>query len=88
MLRRAFWKGLVRGIGFIGAGAILKGSGGVRGTATAASIWNTGLVGVAVAYNFYEIAALISLINFLTLVYAYKFKKVAVKDEDKSEGSD
>ena len=30
-------EGLITGIGFIGAGAILKGSGGVQGTATAAS---------------------------------------------------
>lgn len=81
-------QGLVTGIGFIGAGAILKQSGGVRGTATAASIWNTGLIGVAVAYNLYEIAALISVINFLTLVYADTFKKAVVKDKDGREGSD
>ncbi|WP_301591626.1 MgtC/SapB family protein, partial [Sabulicella glaciei] len=31
--------GIVTGIGFIGAGAIMKGGDEVRGTATAASIW-------------------------------------------------
>src|SRR5688572_931295 len=35
------WQGLLAGIGFIGSGAILKTKDGVRGTATAASIWNT-----------------------------------------------
>ena len=30
-------------------GAILKGKGTVHGTATAASIWHTGLIGMAVA---------------------------------------
>ena len=37
-------QGLITGIGFIGGGAILKDRGSVHGTATAASIWNTGLL--------------------------------------------
>ena len=60
-------EGLITGIGFIGGGAILKEGGTVRGTATAASIWNTGAMGAAVAYRYYEIALVLSLINFLTL---------------------
>jgi putative Mg2+ transporter-C (MgtC) family protein len=59
--------GLVTGIGFIGGGAILKDRGGVHGTATAASIWNTGAIGAAVAFRRYEIAVVLSLINFGTL---------------------
>ena len=59
--------GLVTGIGFIGGGAILKDRGGVHGTATAASIWNTGAIGAAVAFRRYEIAVVLSLINFATL---------------------
>src|SRR6202158_4721186 len=42
-------QGLVAGIGFIGGGAILKAQGNVHGTATAASIWTTGVIGAAVA---------------------------------------
>lgn len=80
-------QGLITGIGFIGAGAILKGSGGVQGTATAASIWNTGLIGVAVAFNHFEIAILISVINFLTLRYVDRVKKVVRKDQDESDQS-
>jgi putative Mg2+ transporter-C (MgtC) family protein len=60
-------QGLITGIGFIGGGAILKNKGSVSGTATAASIWNTGLIGMAVAFNRYEIAILMSLISYLTL---------------------
>lgn len=59
--------GILTGIGFIGGGAILKDSGNVTGTATAASIWNTGAIGTAVAWQRYEIAMLLSLLNFLTL---------------------
>ncbi len=55
--------GLMTGIGFIGGGAIIKYEGSVYGTATAASIWGTGLIGAAVAYGRYEIAVLISLLS-------------------------
>lgn len=68
-------QGLITGIGFIGGGAILKSKGTVHGTATAASIWNTGLIGIATAFGRYEIAFLMSLINFLTLRYVRYFKK-------------
>jgi len=68
-------QGLITGIGFIGGGAILKSGGNVSGTATAASIWNTGLIGVAVAFHRYEIAILLALINVLTLRFVRHFKE-------------
>lgn len=67
-------QGLITGIGFIGGGAILKSKGNVTGTATAASIWGTGLIGMAVAFDRLEIAGLISLITFVTLRYVRRFK--------------
>jgi putative Mg2+ transporter-C (MgtC) family protein len=67
-------EGLITGIGFIGGGAILKDRRTVHGTATAASIWNTGALGVAVAYERYEIALMLSLINFATLRFLSPFK--------------
>lgn len=60
-------QGLVTGMGFIGGGAILKRKGHVEGTATAASVWATGAIGMAVAYARLDIALSISLIIFLTL---------------------
>jgi putative Mg2+ transporter-C (MgtC) family protein len=71
-------QGLISGIGFIGGGAILKSKGNVSGTATAASIWGTGLIGMAVAFNRLEIAALISLITFVTLRHVSRFKEDVV----------
>lgn len=67
-------QGLITGIGFIGGGAILKSAGNVTGTATAASIWNMGLIGIAVAFDRYEIAVLMSIINLLTLRYVRRLK--------------
>ena len=61
-------QGLVAGIGFVGGGAILKQRNQVRGLATAASIWNTGAIGVSVAFGRIEIALVLSAINFLSLL--------------------
>jgi len=67
-------QGLVTGIGFVGGGAILRDKGGVTGTATAASVWNIGIVGAAVGLGGYHIAAALSLVNYLTLRYMVPFK--------------
>jgi putative Mg2+ transporter-C (MgtC) family protein len=67
-------EGLMTGIGFIGGGAILKSGGSVRGTATAASIWNTGAVGAAVAFHRYDIALVLVAINFVALRWLTPFK--------------
>lgn len=74
--------GILTGIGFIGGGAILKDGGNVSGTATAASIWNTGAIGTAVAWQRYEIALLLSLVNFLTLLIGTSIKKNIPHDND------
>lgn len=60
-------QGLVAGIGFVGGGAILKEGMSVHGTATAASIWNTGAIGAAVALGRLEIALMLSLLNLFTM---------------------
>jgi putative Mg2+ transporter-C (MgtC) family protein len=60
-------QGLVAGIGFIGGGAILKSEGNVHGTATAASIWNTGVLGAAVAQERWVLAVVLAALNLFAL---------------------
>jgi len=60
-------QGLITGIGFIGGGAILKQGATVTGTATAASVWNAGVIGAAVAMNQYGIAITLAILNLFTL---------------------
>ena len=72
--------GIITGMGFIGGGAILKDGASVSGTATAASLWNTGAIGISVAYSGYEIALVLSLINFLILQFSRSFKRLPVED--------
>jgi putative Mg2+ transporter-C (MgtC) family protein len=57
--------------GIIAGGAILKnevkGGGSVSGTATAASLWLTGAIGISVATGRLEIALVLSALTFFTL---------------------
>lgn len=69
--------GLMTGLGFIGGGSILKSGGNVTGTATAASVWNTGAIGAAVAWNRYEIALVLCVVNFATLRFVRPLKGLA-----------
>lgn len=75
--------GILTGIGFIGGGAILKDKGSIAGTATAASIWSTGAIGMAVAWHRFEIALALSVMTFLTLRFG-KFLS-GETDEDKAQ---
>lgn len=78
------FQGIITGIGFIGGGSILTSSDKVKGTAAAATIWNTGAIGVAVAFDRFEIATILSALNFLTLLF-FKDVKEHVIGNDKGE---
>jgi putative Mg2+ transporter-C (MgtC) family protein len=67
-------EGVITGIGFIGGGAILKGGGEVQGTATAASLWATGAIGIAVGLAAYDVALVIALFTVLTLYVLSRLK--------------
>ena len=75
-------QGLLTGIGFVGAGAIVKDGATVHGTATAASIWTTAAVGAAIAMGRYEIGIALTVLNLLTLKFLLPLKrKLDVKPE-------
>jgi len=73
-------EGLITGIGFIGGGAILKQGNYVQGTATAASLWATGAIGVSVGLGGYDVAVTIAAFTFLTLRLL-----TMIKEENSSE---
>ena len=81
-------QGMVAGIGFIGGGAILKAEGNVHGTATAASIWNTGVVGAAVAQDRFLLAAALALMNLFALRVLMPLKvKLDAREEERKRNA-
>jgi putative Mg2+ transporter-C (MgtC) family protein len=71
------FQALVSGVGFIGAGAIIKGRVEVYGLATAVSLWVTVCVGIAVAYELYVLGAVLSVATMLALQFLRPLKKKA-----------
>ena len=57
---------LITGIGFIGAGAIIRQGRNVQGTATAAALWVTGAIGIAVGLGSYGLAIAVTVFTIAT----------------------
>ena len=80
-------EGLITGIGFIGGGAILKQGTTVQGTATAASLWATGAIGVSVGLGSYDVAVVFTFLTLrlLTLVKEEDDLKDGAKSDTRSD---
>ena len=78
-------EGLLAGMGFIGGGAILRRENSVGGTATAASLWVTGAIGVAAGLGSYDVAVMLSVVAFVSLRLLQPLKKMANLDEGASK---
>lgn len=63
---------VISGIGFLGAGTIIKEGISVKGLTTAASLWAVSCVGIAVGIGFYAGAIIATIIIFLILVVIKK----------------
>ena len=63
---------VLSGIGFLGAGAILKTSNSIRGLTTAAGIWVVASIGLAVGFGYYFLS-IITLVFMMVTLKALKF---------------
>jgi putative Mg2+ transporter-C (MgtC) family protein len=79
-------EGVITGMGFIGGGAILQTKNSVKGTATAASLWITGAIGVSVGLGSYGIAIVLSVITFVTLWALTDVKQRLIASDEEAPG--
>lgn len=70
--------GVITGIGFLGAGTIVKSQDFVRGLTTAASIWSVAAIGVTVGLGEYVIAMVVT---FLVLVALYVLHRLPFRGD-------
>jgi putative Mg2+ transporter-C (MgtC) family protein len=85
---------IVTGIGFLGAGAILRTNGGVHGLTTAATIWVNAAVGVAAGGGEFHLALIATVITLGVLLLLHplegfidrRFGRRAAHDQDQPEG--
>ncbi|HAE85577.1 MAG TPA: methyltransferase [Anaerolineaceae bacterium] len=59
---------VIAGIGFLGAGAILRMGFNVKGLTTAATLWTMAVVGMAVGYGYYLISVVATALMLIILV--------------------
>jgi putative Mg2+ transporter-C (MgtC) family protein len=81
---------VVGGVGFLGAGAIIRSGGRVHGLTTAAGLWVAAAVGVATGGGHYAIAAILTGFAFLTLSVlqrAASWINPTARDEPAGNGS-
>lgn len=65
---------VISGIGFLGAGTIMRDKGTIGGLTTAASIWATGCIGLAIGWGFYNLAIPAGVAILIILVFLRKIE--------------
>jgi putative Mg2+ transporter-C (MgtC) family protein len=66
---------VVSGIGFLGAGAIIRLGNNVRGLTTAASLWFVAAVGLAIGAGMFLAAGIAEAASLITLIFLGKFER-------------
>jgi len=61
--------GIVGGVGFLGAGSIIRDNTGIRGLTTAATIWLAAAIGVACGLGYYTLAGTCVITALGTLIF-------------------
>ncbi|RGD17702.1 MgtC/SapB family protein [Subdoligranulum sp. AM23-21AC] len=71
---------VISGIGFLGAGSIMVTQRNqIRGITTAAGLWASACVGLAIGIGFYEIALLGGLVIFFVLTFVHRIDELSRK---------
>jgi putative Mg2+ transporter-C (MgtC) family protein len=71
--------GIVTGIGFIGAGAIMRTGAGIKGLTTAAMIWVNAAIGVAVGGGEHRVAVIATVVTLVVLVLLDPVERVLAR---------
>jgi putative Mg2+ transporter-C (MgtC) family protein len=67
-------QGIVTGVGFLGAGVIMKEGLNISGLTTAASIWASSAIGVLVGVGFYAAAILLAILSASCMMWVSKLE--------------
>lgn len=67
-------QGIVSGIGFLGAGVIMRDGLNISGLTTAASIWTVSAIGILVGVGFYASAISLALLSFIFMMWGARIE--------------
>jgi putative Mg2+ transporter-C (MgtC) family protein len=69
-------QGVVTGIGFLGAGVIMRSGYNISGLTTAASIWTSSVIGILVGVGFYLAAMSLALFSAMIMIYLTRIEAI------------
>jgi putative Mg2+ transporter-C (MgtC) family protein len=69
-------QGVVTGIGFLGAGMIMREGLNISGLTTAASIWSSAAIGVVCGSGFYLVVVLLTLISVIAMIWGVRLENL------------
>ena len=75
--------GVVSGIGFLGAGAIIRYKSSIRGLTTAASIWAVAAIGLSIGIGMYTAAFIVTIVSLIVLVLSFLEERMQLKRHGK-----
>jgi putative Mg2+ transporter-C (MgtC) family protein len=68
--------GVITGMGFIGAGAVIRSSGHIHGLTTASTLWAVTGLGLVIGAGYYRIAVLFAAVVVVTLIFFRKIEQI------------
>lgn len=74
---------VISGVGFLGAGTIIRNNGSVKGLTTAASIWAVACVGLAIGMGLYTISILSTFAILMALIFLKAFQNKFIIRQEK-----
>ncbi|HPN73097.1 MAG TPA: MgtC/SapB family protein [Candidatus Omnitrophota bacterium] len=74
--------GVVTGIGFLGAGAIMRYGESIKGLTTAASVWVVAAIGLSVGAGMYGAAVMTTVVVLVVLVFSTLQEKFEARRDD------
>lgn len=77
-------EGVIGGIGFLGAGSIIRSGGQIQGITTGASIWLAGAIGVSAGINNFPLAIMVTVIALIIMTGLGRFEHEII-DEKKDK---
>ena len=79
--------GVITGIGFLGAGAIIREREGIKGLTTAASLWVVAGIGLAMGCGFYSAGVYTTVLALVALIFLRYLEDMILGKEDKKRGA-
>ncbi|MFW6346779.1 MAG: MgtC/SapB family protein [Halomonas sp.] len=72
-------EGVIGGIGFLGAGSIIRSGASVQGITTGASIWLAGAIGIAAGVRHFSLAIMVTVLALVIVIVLGHFEREVIE---------